>query len=85
MAEILEAGATPLDTISDHAPKFRELIDRLSATILIGDPELLARHLVNAEIDVASCRSRLAIDRTRGIPVEALAAAGKRRARSHGL
>lgn len=38
MAEILEAGAAPLDTISDHAGELRALLDRMHAQEAEGKP-----------------------------------------------
>jgi hypothetical protein len=38
MAEILEAGAAPLDTISDHGREIRTLIDRIQAQEMAGNP-----------------------------------------------
>lgn len=38
MAEILEAGAAPMDTISDHGPEIRALLDRIQAQAIAGSP-----------------------------------------------
>lgn len=38
MAEILEAGAAPMDTISDHGREIRALLDRIQAQAMAGSP-----------------------------------------------
>lgn len=38
MAEILEAGAAPMDTIGDHGREIRTLLDRIQAREMAGSP-----------------------------------------------
>lgn len=38
MAKILEAGAAPMDTISDHGREIRTLLDRIQAREMAASP-----------------------------------------------